>query len=216
MRPVGEISIAIWFYGTGRRCEKCSTTWLARSRVERNSDVHGRPIAQRKKLVVVDHAGVALVVVPDLVVADVRSWQDSEIHAEPIGVNRRFHILKQERFRPFVKARERGPFSDVARISQPERPLQSGQQQKVLIPQFPPGVVKMRRSRDDWREPRRRIGNRGRGRIYRVCLKRVVPEVLVLPEERVEVVPLVPADPQTRHAVWLATVAKVAEVQPVE
>ncbi len=55
----------------------------------------------------------------------------------------------------------------------------------------------------------------GQSGIERVGLKRVVPKILILAEERIDAIPLVLADAQARYVVRVAAVAKVAEVKPV-
>ena len=56
----------------------------------------------------------------------------------------------------------------------------------------------------------------GRRRIERVGEQIVVPEILVAPEQHVEVVPLVLVDVQPRNVVRIAAVTEIAEMSGVE
>src|ERR1700687_5830434 len=55
-----------------------------------------------------------------------------------------------------------------------------------------------------------------RGRIQRVGLQRIVPEILIFPEYGVEAVPSVLAYPQARDIIGIAAVAEIAEIESVK
>ena len=74
----------------------------------------------------------------------------------------------------------------------------------------------MGRGVDSERRIRSRICRRHHRRVKRIQEQAIIPEILVPPEHRLQVVPLILIDSETRDVVRVAAVTEVAEVQAVK
>src|SRR5580693_2917852 len=106
MVQITEISAASGVDEAGD--QKRISAGLTGAGIERNTEVHWSSIGELEErvLVLVGCARVSLVVVPDLVVADVGAGQKFEIHSDAVGVNRGFVVFEQRLFRPLVNGGE--------------------------------------------------------------------------------------------------------------
>src|SRR5262249_24624116 len=151
----------------------------------------------------------------NLVVTDIGSRKQSEIHTDAVCVDGRFVLVEQILLGSLVNSGEPRTLSDISGVARAEANLRIWEQQQDVVAEFAAGVEEMGRRRNDRSvediqgrtedgvEPGRRVGRNG-GWIDWICLERVVPEVFIAAEQRIEAVPLHFADAQSRYIVRLA------------
>src|SRR5262249_16824188 len=115
-----EVRAAGWIHRTEGRTVEGRSARLVSGRVQRHAYVDQLTVRQCKLRERVRRPGIALVVVPYLVVAEVGPGQNPEVHSQPVCVDGGFPILEEQLFRALVNCGKRRSFINVSGIAHPE------------------------------------------------------------------------------------------------